>query len=336
MPNPFAGLSGLFKQKTPRLDLQQPPYDQSTFEGRLRHFVRLTSPLNLLVTPTQLDHARSLVDAYIHERTLPPRLDNPQSNQYTPEELWQAKYTVDSTLHPDTKEPVLLPFRMSCFVPTNLLVTAGLLLPSPSMTSVMFWQWLNQSVNVGFNWANANKSSPVSLNDTLMAYGAAVTSSVTVALGLRHLAQHMSPLVQRLVPFAAVSVAGCLNVGLMRYNELEQGISVMDQDGRVVGKSTEAGWRAVSQVAVSRVCTALPVLTLPPLVMAMVDPWVKRRPVVGYFAQLALITVSLMTALPVAIAVFPQQGRIPVDELEPECGKQLPSGLKEVYFNKGL
>jgi hypothetical protein len=44
-------------------------------------------------------------------------------------ELWKAKKVVDSTLHPDTGEPVFLPFRMSCFVLSNLVVTAGMLTP---------------------------------------------------------------------------------------------------------------------------------------------------------------------------------------------------------------
>lgn len=61
-------------------------------------------------------------------------------------EIWQAKKVVDSTLHPgnilpklcshclrltltDTGQPVFLPFRMSCFVISNLIVTAGMLTP---------------------------------------------------------------------------------------------------------------------------------------------------------------------------------------------------------------
>jgi hypothetical protein len=44
-------------------------------------------------------------------------------------DLWRAKKIVDSTLHPDTGEPVFLPFRMSCFVLSNLVVTAGMLTP---------------------------------------------------------------------------------------------------------------------------------------------------------------------------------------------------------------
>jgi hypothetical protein len=32
--------------------------------------------------------------------------------------------------------------------------------------SILFWQWANQSVNVAFNSANANKTTPMSLKET--------------------------------------------------------------------------------------------------------------------------------------------------------------------------
>lgn len=41
-----------------------------------------------------------------------------------------AKKVVDATLHPDTGEKVLLPFRMSAFVFSNLVVTVGMLTPN--------------------------------------------------------------------------------------------------------------------------------------------------------------------------------------------------------------
>lgn len=52
--------------------------------------------------------------------------------EMTPE-LWRAKKVVDATLHPDTGEKVLLPFRMSAFVFSNLVVTAGMLQPNMSV-----------------------------------------------------------------------------------------------------------------------------------------------------------------------------------------------------------
>jgi hypothetical protein len=51
-------------------------------------------------------------------------------------ELWRAKKIVDSTLHPDTGEAVFLPFRMSCFVLSNLVVTAGMLTPGLGVRSL--------------------------------------------------------------------------------------------------------------------------------------------------------------------------------------------------------
>lgn len=48
---------------------------------------------------------------------------------------------------PDTNEPVPLPFRLSAFVPTNLVIVAGMLMPNPTLKSVIFWQWANQSLN---------------------------------------------------------------------------------------------------------------------------------------------------------------------------------------------
>jgi hypothetical protein len=72
----------------------------------------------LLVSPAGLEQAKGLIASYKQNKI--PLM--------TPE-LWKAKKVVDSTLHPDTGEPVMLPFRMSAYVLTNLVVTAGMLTP---------------------------------------------------------------------------------------------------------------------------------------------------------------------------------------------------------------
>lgn len=185
------------------------------------------------------------------------------------ERVWSAKYLVDSSIHPDTHDKVPLPFRMSSFVPTNALVTAGLLLPNPSTASIVLWQWVNQSVNVGINYSNANKSTAMSNWETGVAYTSAVAASVTVAVGLSRVVT--SPLLSRMVPFAAVAAAGSLNVFLMRRKEMTDGIAVLDSEGHKIGKSAAAGQLAVAQVALSRVATSLPCLTLPPLVMSLLE-----------------------------------------------------------------
>ncbi|KAF9570472.1 hypothetical protein BGW38_008740, partial [Lunasporangiospora selenospora] len=66
----------------PRIDLSKPRYDQSTYLGRVRHFIKITSPLNLLVTPHRLEGAKTLIADYNSGR-LPPN--------YDPSKLWRAK-----------------------------------------------------------------------------------------------------------------------------------------------------------------------------------------------------------------------------------------------------
>lgn len=148
-------------------------------------------------------------------------------------ELWEAKKVVDATLHPDTGEPVFLPFRMSCFVLSNLVVTGGMLTPNLSTAGTLGWQITNQSLNVGINASNANKSTPLSTSGLVKSYLLAVSASCSVALGLNALVprlKNVSPsskiVLTRLVPFAAVASAGILNVFLMRGEEIRRGIDI--------------------------------------------------------------------------------------------------------------
>ncbi|KAJ3172304.1 hypothetical protein HK101_011160, partial [Irineochytrium annulatum] len=296
----------------------KPLYDQSTYIGRLRHFAEVTNPRNLLATPSQLLAAKRLVDAHqSHTPITPP----PTSAQ-----LLAAKRLVDSNFHPDTGETILLPFRMACFVPTNALIVAGMLVPNPSTAAIVFWQVVNQSVNVAFNYCNANKSAVMDTKETAIAYTTAVASSCTIALGmnawvsrLRGLSPLATSILGRCVPFTAVAAAGTLNVFLMRQKELTEGISVLDKDGNVVGKSQKAGFNAISQVAVSRVATAFPAVFLPGLIMTRLErtAFVRSNPRLAMPLNLAVICGSLMAALPCAVAIYPQVAEVPVAKLEP-------------------
>lgn len=48
----------------PKVDLSKPRYDQSTYEGRLRHFLETTNPLNVFASNKRLDEAATLVKQY--------------------------------------------------------------------------------------------------------------------------------------------------------------------------------------------------------------------------------------------------------------------------------
>uniref|UniRef100_A0A4W5PBL2 Sideroflexin-1 n=1 Tax=Hucho hucho TaxID=62062 RepID=A0A4W5PBL2_9TELE len=79
--------------------------------------------------------------------------------------------------------------------------------------------------------------------------------------------QHISPLVGRLVPFAAVAAANCINIPLMRQRELKHGIPITDENDNRLGESPTAAKQAISQVVVSRILMASPGMAIPPFLM---------------------------------------------------------------------
>lgn len=62
--------------------LAKPRFDQSTYVGRVRHFIQVTSPLNLFVTGRGLEDAKTLIREY-NQGQLPANID--------PNKLWRAK-----------------------------------------------------------------------------------------------------------------------------------------------------------------------------------------------------------------------------------------------------
>ncbi|SPQ22699.1 1037d57e-c369-4357-9a57-93530facb6bb [Thermothielavioides terrestris] len=276
--------------------LPESQYDLSTYWGRVRHTAGITDPRTLFVGRAGLEQAKNALIAY----------KTGQIKDMTPE-LWRAKKIVDSTLHPDTGEPVFLPFRMSCFVLSNLVVTVGMLTPGLGNRGTVAWQVANQSLNVAINYSNSNKSSPLSWSKIAQSYFLAVTASCSVALGLNSLVPRLKSLspstrliLSRLVPFAAVASAGALNVLLMRGEEMRTGIDVFpvvpksktsasgaapsaekpvqsEADGGTedaaaatpasLGKSKKAATLAVVETAASRVFNSSPIMVIPPLVL---------------------------------------------------------------------
>lgn len=267
-------------------------------------------------------------------------------------ELWQAKKIIDSTLHPDTGLPVPLPFRMSSFVLSNLIVTAGMLTPNLTWRGTLAWQITNQTLNVCINASNANKSSPLSTSTLVQSYLLAVSASCGVALGLNALVPRLrvSPgariILGRLVPFAAVASAGALNVFLMRGEEIRRGIDIYpaqspsekDQEApKSLGKSKHAATLAVGETAASRVFNATPVMAIPPLILVQLQKqrWLESRPRMVLPVNLGLIFVTSIFALPLALGAFAQRQSVSAEKLEEEFhAKGGEGGLVE--FNRGI
>ena len=108
----------------------------------------------------------------------------------------------------------------------------------------------------------------MSTRDLVITYVAAVTTSVGVAMGLTKGAPRLplSPALRRLVllqvPFLAVALSNIVNVGLVRRNEMTEGIQVFDAEDRPQGASQIAGRHAAFKTAAVRIASSLPLMTL--------------------------------------------------------------------------
>ncbi|KAI1406652.1 Tricarboxylate/iron carrier [Hypoxylon fuscum] len=331
-------------------ELPESQYDLSTYWGRVRQTATITDPSTLFAGKHGLEQAKKLVVAY----------KQGELKDMTPE-LWQAKKVVDSTIHPDTGEPVFLPFRMSCFVLSNLVVTAGMLTPGLKTTGTVLWQITNQSLNVAINYSNANKSTPLSYSKIAQSYCLAVGASCSVAVGLNSIVSRLkrfSPstklVLGRLVPFAAVASANLVNVFLMRGEEIRTGIDVfpvlsesdkakLAKEGKAesevpsLGKSKKAATLAVGETALSRVFNSSPIMVVPPLVLVRLQrtEWLKKNPRYTLPINLGLILGMSYLVLPFALAAFPQRQKIRADSLEEEFhGRGGDGGM--VVFNRGI
>lgn len=240
---------------------------------------------------------------------------------------------------------------MSAYVLSNLVVTAGMLIPNLSTAGTLGWQIANQSLNVAINSSNANKSSPLSTSTMVQSYFFAVGASCSVAVGLKALVPRLSRLapgtrmvLARLVPFAAVASASALNVIAMRSDEMRTGLDVFAADEepqepqqprskklqdpsdqttpkepkQSLGKSQKAAQIAVFETALSRVINATPIMVLPPLILVRLQrtAWLSQRPRMLMPVNLGLVLVTSVFALPLALGIFPQREVVNVRRLE--------------------
>jgi len=200
----------------------------------VQHFASLVSLKNNLVSDEELQRSKALLQEFKESGgLLPPGASDA--------DMWEARRKVSSVLHPDTGEPIPLPFRMSAFMPVNLPVTAGMLL-STTVPSQLFFQWLNQTYNSAFNYANRNATVPTDYAQLGLSYAVATGTAVGAAFGLGKVVSKLQArlgsgaaagagagvappqsfglkLITRGMPWFAVATAGAVNALAMRYKE---------------------------------------------------------------------------------------------------------------------
>lgn len=319
-----------------RIDLDNPRFDQNTFYGRAQHFFITTNPLNVLASDEDLSKAKDIVDAY---------RAGTEDKKLSEDEIWAAKQLYDSAFHPQTGEKLFILGRMSFQVPGNMLITGCMMTFYKSTPAVIFWQFANQSFNAIVNYTNRNASAGVSNEQLATAYVGATTASVLTALGFNKLIASSpalaSGIVGRFVPLIAVAAANCVNIPLMRQQEVKKGISIETADGQDAGLSGNAAMEAIAQVIPSRIGMAAPSMFIPPLVMSRLErtqtfiknPWLKAP------ATVLMTGFCLTFSTPLCCALFPQKAAIQLNKLEPHLQESVKAkfpGQTVFYYNKGL
>ncbi|XP_063218925.1 sideroflexin-2 isoform X2 [Bacillus rossius redtenbacheri] len=236
-----------------RLDVDKSLWDQSTFLGRLKHFFWVTDPRTCIVSEEMLDQAKVLIEQYRLGKEPPGT---------TQEQIIYAKKLYESSFHPDSGEKQNVFGRMSFQVPGGMAVTGAMLQFYRTLPAVVFWQWVNQSFNALVNYTNRNAKSPTTPAQLGLAYVSATAAALVTAMGCKSYWQRTAgPFLQRYVPFAAVAAANCVNIPLMRQNEILYGVDVYDDNGNKVGQSKVAAVKGISQVVLCRIIMCAPGMT---------------------------------------------------------------------------
>ncbi|KAL7990650.1 hypothetical protein Chor_014080 [Crotalus horridus] len=247
-----------------KFNIDAPRWDQNTFMGRVKHFFNITDPRTLPVSEQALDSAKTIVES-CRAGSVPPGTSE--------EQLFYAKKLYDSAFHPDSGEKMNLIGRMSFQVPGGMAITGCMLQFYRTVPAVVFWQWVNQSFNAIVNYTNRNAASPISVKQIGVAYFTATSTALATAVGLNLYTKRAPSLVARWVPFAAVAAANCVNIPLMRQQELINGITVTDENDNTLGKSRRAAIKGITQVVVSRIAMAAPGMILLPIIMEALEKY---------------------------------------------------------------
>ncbi|NXX20294.1 SFXN4 protein, partial [Podargus strigoides] len=141
--------------------------------------------------------------------------------------------------------------------------------------------------------------------------------------------------VKQLVPAPLFGLMSAFTVAVVRSPEFEDGIEVMDRNGKVVGVSKKAGEKAVKETALSRAVLFGSAFFLPPvLTHFMTRTKFAKNPRSLAVLRMLMMTTVLAGMLPVSLSMFPQCGEIKRADLELEI--QSSTAETELFYNRGI
>ncbi|XP_041866428.1 sideroflexin-4 [Melanotaenia boesemani] len=305
---------------------------EQSFLRRLRIWLNLLDPSLLLSSDAEILKAHTLLG----------------SGQKLDEKDNAAVFLSLSSVHADSGAALPLVFRPPATLPISGPLVVATLLPHNSIKSAVFWQFLLQSYNAGFNHANRNSSAEqlqskkMSLKQLLLIGG---TVSYTTCAGalpqifINRLAIRSPPLLtffRSILPIPLSAALAFFNVSTVRSEETETGIQVFDYNGKPVGISKAAGEKAVRETALSRAMlfgTAAAVPNLLVLLLQRTRLFKRNSLLVAPFRHISIALVfSLM--IPVSFSFFPQLGTIKRENLEEELQTEVIGS--HLFYHRGL
>uniref|UniRef100_A0A673BAZ8 Sideroflexin 4 n=1 Tax=Sphaeramia orbicularis TaxID=375764 RepID=A0A673BAZ8_9TELE len=219
-------------------------------------------------------------------------------------------------------------------------------LPFNSVKPALFYQFLLQSYNTGFNYANRNSSSEqkkrMSLNQLLLIAG---TISYTTCAGalpqiiinrLHVKSVPVQTFCRSILPIPLAAVLAFFNVMTVRSQEPDNGIQVFDSNGNSVGFSKAAGEKAVRETAVSRAALMGTAAAVPNLLVLFLHRlrFVQRNVILAASVRPVSVTLILSLMIPVSFSLFPQLAAIKKEELEAELQAAAVDG--HLLYHRGL
>ncbi|KAM9549465.1 sideroflexin-4 [Guaruba guarouba] len=250
-----------------------------------------------------------------------------------------------SSVHPDTDDIIPVLFRPPAFLPISLPLTITSSLQHQARHSFIY-QFLFHLYTTGFTLFNGNgtpkaddhsiQEKQIFLSLGAVSYAACIGVVPLVFMNRYTLKSPLTHLiVKNVLPAPLLGLMTAFTVVVTRSPEFDNGIEVMDRNGKVVGVSQKAGEKAVKETAISRAVLFGTTFFLPPVVVYLVErAKMIKTPRTLALLRMFVITSVLTGMLPVSLSMFPQCGVIKRADLEPEILSSTEE--TEFFYNRGI
>ncbi|KAM9727889.1 sideroflexin-4 isoform 2-T2 [Menidia menidia] len=297
-----------------------------SFLQRLRLWMNLLDPSLLLASDAEILKAHALLGS----RAKPADKDD------------AALSLSLSSFHADSGAALPLAFRPPAFLPMSGLLVLGTLLPHGGVKPALFWQFLLQSYNAGFSYANRNASAEQgkAVFSGQLALMVGTVSCTTFAGALPQIfinrlgitSGKLQTFFRYMVPMPLSAALAFFCVFTVRSQEKETGIQVYDYTGKPVGVSKAAGEKAVRETALSRAALLGATAAVPNFLILLLP----RRVFRGLVAPLRSVSATLVLGLmiPVSFSLFPPLGTVEKGSVEAEL--QARAVGSRLFYHRGL